>query len=106
MKDLKRIIGIRIKELRKRNSFTQEQLAELIGTDQRTLSAIECGINFPSKHIDKLAKAFNVEIKDLFDVDYIKNREILIKESISMIEKLDKHDLDIIYKLLKFMKKK
>lgn len=104
MSDIKFLLGQRIKELRKQNNITQQQLAELINVDQRNMSAIECGINFPTKHFLKIAQAFNIEVKELFDFEHIElTDEIMKSEAKSQIDRLNSHDLKIIYKLLKSM---
>lgn len=46
--DNKKLLGKRIKEIRKQKNLTQEQLAELIQIETGSLSAIESGRHFPS----------------------------------------------------------
>ncbi len=59
--------GERIRELRKENGLSQEQLAEKIYRDPRTVVAIENGKRHPTLNtIDKLAKALKTNIRDLF----------------------------------------
>ena len=59
--------GERVKELRKDKGLSQEQLAEKIKRDPRSVVAIEGGKRNPTLNtIDKLAKALGVEIKELF----------------------------------------
>ena len=45
---IQRNFGLRIKELRKRKAITQEQFAENLGIDVRSLRKIEAGKCFPS----------------------------------------------------------
>ena len=47
MKDLKKIIGTRIKAIRKARGLSQEELADAIGRSVFTISQIERGVNFP-----------------------------------------------------------
>ncbi len=104
MDDIKKLIGKRIKELRKSKKMTQEQFAEKIDIDQRSLSAIECGINFPTKNFIKIAQVLDIELKDLFDFEHInKTDEKMRIEAKNYIDKLDSHDLKIVFKLLKSM---
>ena len=104
MSDIKKILGKRIKDLRKARKLTQEQLAEMVDIDQRTLSAIECGINFPTKNLIKIAQALNIEIKELFEFD---NKELsdneIKQEIINLLEYINSRDLNIVYKLIKSM---
>lgn len=44
--NIKQKLGLRIKELRKQNGFSQERLAEMIDISQNSLSKIEIGENF------------------------------------------------------------
>ena len=55
--DNKKLLGKRIKEIRKQKNLTQEQLAELIQIETGSLSAIESGRHFPS--LPTLEKNFN-----------------------------------------------
>jgi len=75
MSDLSRMIpmatlyqgfGNKVKTLRKEAGLSQEQLAELIKTDVRTVVAIEGGNRNPTmKTINKISKAFKVSLSDL-----------------------------------------
>lgn len=104
MDNIKKAIGKRVKELRRSRKWTQEQFAEKIDIDQRTLSAVECGINFPTKHFIKIAKAFDIELKELFDFEHIEITEDKKRKDIkTMVDKLEERDLNIVYKLVKTM---
>ena len=65
MEDIKQLLGQKIKELRKNQRLSQQQLAELANIDQRSLSHIECGNTFPSKILINLSKALNIKGKNL-----------------------------------------
>lgn len=68
MQDTKKLLGQRIKELRKLNKLTQEELAEAVGIDPKHLSSIETGRNSPTLlTLEKISGALNVQIKTLFD---------------------------------------
>ena len=59
--------GEKVRELRKGENLSQEQLAEKIKRDPRTVVAIEGGKRNPTLHtISKLAKALGIGIRDLF----------------------------------------
>jgi transcriptional regulator with XRE-family HTH domain len=61
-------LGKRIKEIRKAQKMSQEELAYQSKTDYSYLNEIEAGKRNPSvKRIDALAKALKVSIRDLFD---------------------------------------
>lgn len=67
MADTKKLIGARIKELRKQAGLTQEQLAELVSLDARHLSRLEVGRHFPSlDSLERIALALNVPLVEFF----------------------------------------
>jgi len=62
------LLGARIKELRKIKGLTQDKLSQIIDIEQKHLSRIEVGKNYPSiGTLEKIALALNLEIKDFFD---------------------------------------
>lgn len=67
---LKSAFGNNLKLIRKSKGLTQEQLAELVGLNQRQLTRIETGVSFLSADVlEKLSIALNVNLKDLFDFE-------------------------------------
>ena len=70
MDDLKVQFGKQIRALREHKQLTQEQLAEAAHISVDFLSLIERGRNAPSFGVlEKLAKALEVAVKELFDFD-------------------------------------
>ena len=62
-------LGKRIKELRIKQSLTQEKLAEFAKIDYSYLNLIESGKRNPSiKVITKIARALRVSLAELFTV--------------------------------------
>lgn len=86
----------KIKEIRKKQSFTQEKLAEILDVDAKTISRLEKGYYFTTyENLEKLANALDVQIKDFFDFEYMQNKDtlkdsIITKISNMPIEKLIK----------------
>ena len=69
MSENKENLGNKIKQLRKANGWTQEQLAEKIGIDNKHLSRIEKGYHMPNYQIiKKLAQIFNFDIRNFDDI--------------------------------------
>jgi transcriptional regulator with XRE-family HTH domain len=67
MADTKKLIGARIKELRKQAGLTQEELAEQVELDSRHLSRLEVGKHFPSlDSLERIAEALNVPMAEFF----------------------------------------
>ncbi len=105
MKDIKILLGKRIKELRKTLHMSQQELAELANIDQRNLSNIECGITFPSKSLLEIASALKVSLPELFDFDYLKTDPDSMKKYImEFLENTSDENLKIIYRMTKVMK--
>ena len=104
MDNLKRMLGLRIKELRIKNGLSQEKLAELINMDRRSISNIECGNTFPLSSLSLIAKALNTDLKSLFDFDCndMDSPQIISRIS-DKLPQLTIEQLKIIYRLLEVM---
>lgn len=60
--------GKRVRTLRDEKGWSQEELAERIGVHRTYLGGIERGHrNVALKNIDKIAKAFELRLSDLFE---------------------------------------
>lgn len=71
--DAKKLIGLRIKELRRSKGLSQERLAEKIGISSKYLSSIERGRENPTLDTFlKLASALNIELPEVFNVSHVK----------------------------------
>ena len=97
----KKLLGKKIKEIRKNHNLTQEQLSELIGIETSSLSGIESGRFFPSLHIlDKAAETLNVELVEFFKFSTVDIPENLDCELEKLIKKQKEKDKILIYKIL------
>jgi len=66
IKKVKRTVGSRVKEERRKRGLEQEELAEISNVATRTIGQIENFKGNPTlKTIDKLAKAFKMELEEL-----------------------------------------
>ena len=64
-------LGKRIKELRKKQDISQDQLAFECNTTQKQISKIELGqINTSAERLRAIADTFDMKLKDLLDFDY------------------------------------
>lgn len=102
--NIKQELGEKIKRLRKRKGFTQEQLAEIVEISSRNISNIELGISFPKPEtLEKILKALNTTTQELYATDHIKSEEELIAQINNYIEtvKNDKSTLEKIYKIIR-----
>lgn len=87
----KKLLGRRIKEIRKSRGLTQEQLSEMIDIETSSLSGIESGRFYPSLHVlEKIAQVFEVELIEFFKFSTVNLPENLDKEILNIIERQDK----------------
>ena len=71
MEKLKTQFGRRLKYLRKEANLTQEQLADKTDLTIESISNIERGLFGPKfDNLEKIARAIEVEIKELFTFDH------------------------------------
>ncbi len=102
MTNIKTLFGRKIKEYRRRKNYTQSQLAELVNVDDKHISCIESGKNFPSPDlIDRFARALSVEPKDLFEFYYLQDFKDLKSDVISMLDQISEDDLVLTYKYIR-----
>jgi DNA-binding XRE family transcriptional regulator len=67
MSTLRFRFGRRVRQVRRQQDLTQEQLAEAAGISVEFLSNIERGVNAPSfETLEKLAEVLQVPVQELF----------------------------------------
>ncbi len=94
-------LGARIKELREKKNYTQEQLAEILELDARSLSRIETGVSFTTiDRLKKMADVFDVELKDLFSTDHYADKKQLIRKINTLLDSASLDDIRTIYKIV------
>ncbi len=94
-------LGKRIKELRKSKKLTQEQLAEIVGIEQKQVCRIENGACFTTfETLDKMACTFGVDIMDLFKYNHLNTKETLIKSLNEMFDNASEEKIQLIYKIV------
>lgn len=87
-------VGRFISKLRKKSDLTQEELAEKIGVNSKTVSKWETGINVPDTILlFQLSKVFNVSVQDILNGEVIENAAVndsTIIEGITFYNKIFK----------------
>lgn len=102
MVSIKILFGRKIKECRKKLGLTQAQLAESVNVDDKHISCIESGKNFPSPDlIERLANALMLEPKDLFEFYYLQDNEDLKADLINMLNNLRPDELRLAHKYIR-----
>ncbi|MBR1908840.1 helix-turn-helix transcriptional regulator [bacterium] len=95
---MKKLIGKRIQEIRKKKKITQDSLAELIGVETPSISNIETGKYFPSaENLDKILEILKIEPHELFLCEYNEDSKILIEEMTNSMNK-NKKLTELMYK--------
>ncbi len=99
--DIAKILGHRIKTLRKQSGLTQAQLSEMIDVEEMSLSRMETGSRFPrQENINKLIEALKCEAWQLFDFRYEKTEAELKKEIRAKLAKAKLKDLKYFNKMI------
>ena len=73
----KTLLSKRLKELRKVNNYTQDYVAEVLGTNRQTYSHYETGRRKPSTEtLYKLSGLYNISVDDLLHLSVVLDRNI------------------------------
>lgn len=98
MSEFKKLLGKRIKELRKSKGYTQDFFAELVDIGTANISNIETGKSSPTpENLLKIANVLDVTPNDLYMVKHLKSKDEILNE---MFENLSKNEelLNLVYK--------
>ncbi len=99
---MKKLLGKRIKLLRKIRGLTQEQLSEMVELEPASLSSIEVGRAFPSLvTLERLAKALEVEPVRFFEFREEKTIDEKRSSIVENINKLSDNQIENLYDYLK-----
>ncbi|HBD94636.1 MAG: hypothetical protein A2355_02565 [Spirochaetes bacterium RIFOXYB1_FULL_32_8] len=102
---LKRDIGAKIKDLREKMNYTQEQLAEIVQIDIGFLSGVENGRrNITLDTLDKILTALNQNIlTDLlkYDSQVLEDREQYISIISKAVQQMDIETLKVLSRIFK-----
>lgn len=99
--NLKKDFGLRIKQLRNKRGITQSQLAEIAGIDPKHMSHIETGRSFPKADlIEKFAAAFDVEYKELFNSEYLFDRNVIMEKINNCLKNASDEQIKTLYKII------
>ena len=103
MEESKRLLGARIKELRRIKGLSQEKIAEIVGVDPKHISRIEVGKSYPSiDTLEKIAAALGMELKDFFEfAHHLKSPDNIIKDINRLIKGISEEKLRQILKIVR-----
>jgi len=98
MEQVKRLLALNIKALRKRSGLSQEKLAEAANLSAQSISDIEgCRTWVSDKTLERLAKTLNVNIFQLFmppNEDDENNSETFLYNRLMKLRATMKEDVD------------
>lgn len=98
------VLGNNIKRIRKSKGLKQDELAELIGLEVKSLSLIETGNGFASaKTLEKLITVLNISLNELFAVNDKKEAEAIYTQIIQNLSfmKDDNEKLNTVLRVVK-----
>ncbi len=101
MGEISKKLGLRIKELRENRGLTQLGLAEILNMEASNLSKIERGVQIPKEEsLEKISKALDVELKDLFDYGHFVDKSTLINKINQILKFADEKKIQKYYRIL------
>ena len=94
-------LGRRIRELRKKTGYSQDQAAELAGISGKYLGEIERGeVNATVLVVAKLADALAINLPELLSFGHTRSREALLEEIDALLSGADDDTIIAAYKFL------
>lgn len=101
--EAKKLIGLRIKNLRRAEGLSQEELAEKMGISSKYLSSIERGKENPTLDtLIKLANALKIEPSEIFNFSHEgKSKKDLIAFITTLLKTKDEEKLKLAARLIK-----
>lgn len=80
-------LGENISKIRKQKKLKQDELAELIGVETKSLSLVETGNGFvTAKTLEKISEILKVPVSELFEEENSKSASKLYSSIISNLE--------------------
>src|SRR4030042_5641780 len=100
--DTKKLIGMRIKEIRRSKGLSQEQLAEKADINSKYLSRMERGRENPTLDMFiKLADALEIEMWEMFDFGHVVSHKELRGAIQNITKTADEPTLRLALKILR-----
>jgi len=98
----KKLLGDRIRYMRRKNDLSQEMLGELLGLDPNSISRIECGVHYPSMEtLEKISNTLNLSMRELFPDDREEQVEEMRKFLVGIASELDEKKLAQVVGIIK-----
>ena len=102
MNDTLVLLGKQIANLRSKKGLTQEKLAELVNYSPNHISKLESARTNPSfELLVNIAKALDIELKELFNFDEFENINYIKQEFNKLLKSTDTKKITSLYKIYK-----
>lgn len=100
--DIKKLVGYRIKNLRKRKGYSQEKLAEIAGINPKYLSSIERGEENPTLDLFiRLSQGLKVSIYEIFQIEHEAEQPRLLRKKLkSLVVEIKDEELARVIRIL------
>ena len=100
--DIKKLIGSRIKNLRRIRRYSQERLAEIIDINPKYLSSVERGQENPTLDLFiRLSQGLKVSMHEIFQIDQEgAGPKILRKKLKTLVEEVEEEELARVIRIL------
>lgn len=103
--NLRKELGVQIRNLRKTKGFTQEELGEKADLSYKYVGELERGqVNVSIDSLVRIAESLGVKIGDLFSKEKVTVQKVILKEK-TPLSKLSPKDLQQIQHTLKLLNK-
>ena len=102
MNDVKKQLGVRIRELRTKSKLTQAQLAERADISDEFLSRVERSEKSPSiVTAQKIANGLGVPLKELFEFknDFLNSQSASIGRVVALLKTADEQSIKLVEKI-------
>ena len=100
--DTRKLIGNRIKNLRRTRGYSQERLAEITGINSKYLSSIERGVENPTLDLFvRLSQGLKVGIHEIFQIEQEGTEPKLLRKRLkNLVEEVGQEDLTRVIRAL------
>ncbi len=105
MKELRLVIGQRVRVLRNSLGLTQEELGEKADLSYKFIGELERGkVNVSLESLEKISKALGINISDLFPRGKFTAHAVIVKEK-NRVDRLSSKDIQIVKKAISILNK-
>jgi len=102
MAETKVLLGKRIRTLRRKYDYSQEQLAEKANISGKYLGEIERGqANISIDVLDKISTGLEIKVSNLLDFEHELGRKALMTKISALIKSADDNSLQLIFRIIK-----